>query len=193
MTICIIPYTFYIGVALNLLFLQCNELSNILQEAKNFLRKTKRIRDGLSYSAPKKVKKQGEMALPSLGPIPLKKCRILGWVTPWAQGRLGTLGTMGTQNTMGTQGIMGILGTQGPPGHAGHPRTPWARWAPWTCWSTMTDSESHTPTVSLLERLKAPKHSDLTQKCAVDLSPPPKGKKGLDILKIIGCIWENKR
>ena len=41
----------------------------------------------------------------------------------------------------------------------------------------MTDSESHIPTISLLERLKAPKHSDLTQKCAVDLSPSPKGKK----------------
>ena len=43
--------------------------------------------------------------------------------------------------------------------------------------STMTDNESHTPRVSLLERLKAPKHSDLTQKCTVDQSPPPKGKK----------------
>ena len=30
-----------------------------------------------------------------------------------------------------------------------------------TC--TMTDSESHTPTVSLLEKLKAPKHSDFTR------------------------------
>jgi len=27
----------------------------------------------------KKAKKQGEMPLPSLGPIPLKKCRIYGW------------------------------------------------------------------------------------------------------------------
>ena len=52
----------------------------------------------------------------------------------------------------------------------------------------MTDSESHTPTVSLLERLKAPKHSDLTQKSAVGLSPPPKGKKGLDILRIIADV-----
>ena len=51
------------------------------------------------------------MALPSLGPIPLKKCRILGWVTPWAQGRMGTLGTMGTQNTRA-------------------PRVSWASWAP---------------------------------------------------------------
>jgi len=27
----------------------------------------------------KKAKKQGEMSLPSLGPIPFKKCRMLGW------------------------------------------------------------------------------------------------------------------
>ena len=55
--------------------------------------------------------------------------------------------------------------------------------------STMTDNKSHTPTVSVLEKLKAPKHSDLTQKNAVDLSPPPKGKKGLDILRIISsCL-----
>ena len=34
--------------------------------------------------------------------------------------------------------------------------------------STTTDSESHTHTVSLLEKLKAPKCSDLTRKCAMD-------------------------
>jgi len=33
---------------------------------------------GMAYHIPplKKAKKQGEMPLPSLGPIPLKKCRI---------------------------------------------------------------------------------------------------------------------
>jgi len=33
---------------------------------------------GMAYHTPplKKVKKQGEMPLPSFGPIPLKKCRI---------------------------------------------------------------------------------------------------------------------
>ena len=30
--------------------------------------------------------------------------------------------------------------------------------------STMTDNKSHTPTVSVLGKLKAPKHSDLIQK-----------------------------
>ena len=34
--------------------------------------------------------------------------------------------------------------------------------------STTTDCESHTRTFSLLEKLKAPKHSDLTRKRAVD-------------------------
>jgi len=43
-----------------------------LQEAKNFSEKQKGFRDGLSYSIPQKVKKQGEMPLSSLGPIPLK-------------------------------------------------------------------------------------------------------------------------
>ena len=38
-----------------------------------------------------------------------------------------------------------------------------------------TNSESHTRTVFLLETLKAPKRSDLTQKHVVD--PPPKGKR----------------
>jgi len=37
-------------------------------------RSKKDFKDGLSYSTPQKVKKQGEMPLPSLGPIPLKKC-----------------------------------------------------------------------------------------------------------------------
>ena len=43
--------------------------------------------------------------------------------------------------------------------------------------STTTDSESHTRTVSLLEKLKAPKHSDLSRKRAMDQNPPPKGKR----------------
>ena len=43
--------------------------------------------------------------------------------------------------------------------------------------STTTDSESHTRTVSLLEKLKAPKHSDLTRKRAVDQNLPPKDKR----------------
>ena len=42
--------------------------------------------------------------------------------------------------------------------------------------SSTTDSESHTHTVPLLEKLKAPKRSDLTRKRAVDHNPPPKGK-----------------
>jgi len=50
------------------------------QEAKIFSEKQKGFRDGLSYSTPQKRKKkkgkQGEMPLPSLDPIPLKKCRI---------------------------------------------------------------------------------------------------------------------
>jgi len=49
-----------------------------LPEAKNYFEKQKGFRDGLSsYSAPqKKAKKHWEMPLPSLGTIPLKKCRI---------------------------------------------------------------------------------------------------------------------
>jgi len=43
---------------------------------KIFSKKQKGFRDGLSYSTPQEVKKQGEMPLPNLGPIPLKKCRI---------------------------------------------------------------------------------------------------------------------
>jgi len=66
-----------------------------IQEAKNFLRKTKSDLGMACHTPPlkkvkkqgemplpslgpipSKVKKQGEMPLPSLGPIPLKKCRI---------------------------------------------------------------------------------------------------------------------
>jgi len=43
------------------------------KKKKIFSEKQKGFRDGLSYSTPQKVKKQGEMPLPSLGPIPLKK------------------------------------------------------------------------------------------------------------------------
>ena len=46
-----------------------------LQEAKIFPEKQKGFRDGLSYSTPQKSE-EGEMPSPSLGPIPLKKCRI---------------------------------------------------------------------------------------------------------------------
>ena len=43
--------------------------------------------------------------------------------------------------------------------------------------SSTTNSESHTRTVSLLEKLKAPKHSDLTRKRVVDHNLPPKSKR----------------
>jgi len=46
------------------------------KKQKIFSEKQKGFRDGLSYSTPQEGKKQGEMPLPSLGPIPLKKCRI---------------------------------------------------------------------------------------------------------------------
>ena len=45
--------------------------------------------------------------------------------------------------------------------------------------SSTTDSESHTRTVSLLEKLKAPKRSDLTRKCVVVTILHPKAKEDL--------------
>jgi len=48
-----------------------------LQEAKKFLQKNKKDLGMACHIPPlKKAKKQGEMTLPSVGPIPLKKCRI---------------------------------------------------------------------------------------------------------------------
>ena len=61
------------------------------------------------------------------------------------------------------------------------------------CTSTTTESESHTPKVSLLEKLKAPKRSDLTRKCTVDLNPLPKGKRLSLMGQIIENNWENNR
>ena len=47
------------------------------QEAKNFLQKNKKDLGMACHIPPlKKARKQGEMPLPCLGPIPLKKCRI---------------------------------------------------------------------------------------------------------------------
>ena len=52
----------------------------VRQEAKNFLQKNRKDLGMACHIPPlKKVKKQGEMPLPSLGPIPLKKCRIQGF------------------------------------------------------------------------------------------------------------------
>ncbi len=42
---------------------------------------------------------------------------------------------------------------------------------------TSTHSESETPTLSILDRLRAPQPSDLTHKQRVDSLPPPKGKR----------------
>jgi len=44
------------------------------QEAKNFSKKQKGFRDGLSYSVPQKSEETREMPFPSIGPITLKKC-----------------------------------------------------------------------------------------------------------------------
>ena len=47
------------------------------QEAKKISPKNEKDLGMACHTPPlKKVKKQGEMPLPSLGPIPLKKCRI---------------------------------------------------------------------------------------------------------------------
>jgi len=47
------------------------------KKKKNFSEKQKEFRDMVRHTpALKKVKKQGEIPLPSLSPIPLKKCRI---------------------------------------------------------------------------------------------------------------------
>jgi len=65
LTNCIIPWTFYIGVALNLLFSQCNDLGNnyyFTRSEKFSPKKKKGFRDGPSHSTRQKVKKQGEMA-----------------------------------------------------------------------------------------------------------------------------------
>jgi len=54
----------------------CN-IINVLQEAKKFYLKNKKDLGMACHTPPlKKVKKQGGMPLPSLGPIPLQKCRI---------------------------------------------------------------------------------------------------------------------
>jgi len=52
-------------------FMRSKKLTN--KKQKILSEKQKGFRDGLSYSTPQKAKKQVEMPLPSLGPIPLKK------------------------------------------------------------------------------------------------------------------------
>jgi len=49
---------------------------NVYKKQKIFSEKQKGFRDGLSYSTPQKSKETRGKPLPSLGPIPLKKCRI---------------------------------------------------------------------------------------------------------------------
>jgi len=55
------------------------------QEAKNFLRKTKRIRDGLSYSTPQKSEETRGNAItqPRSHPIPKFYIFLMGWDRGW--------------------------------------------------------------------------------------------------------------
>jgi len=49
------------------------------KKQKLFPEKQKGFRDGLSYSTPQKSEKQGEMPLPSLGPIPSLNSTFFEW------------------------------------------------------------------------------------------------------------------
>ena len=72
------PFTgqYFIRGEVNLTVLRFALATKENKKQKIFSEKQKGFRDGLSYSTPQEVKKQGEMPLPNLGPIPLKKCRI---------------------------------------------------------------------------------------------------------------------